>query len=261
DNGNLTRYSTNHGSFANREMVWDQQNRLLAVVDDKTNVNHYIYDHAGERTFKSIGAVTQVNIGGAAIHQVLDFNDYLMYPSGYVVVDPGKDEYSKHYYINGKRFASRLESDVERYLSEPAAKGIAATTAANSNEPDLDLNSMLGVQNTIMGFTIGNTEADCLAQVNSIVTAYVNMNNASGGSIQHCVNAINAIKNKIGTSSFTACDALIEINAYVCTPESTNTPGSTPPPSFTAQELLQFDCLTELNILIATYTAASDELD
>src|SRR5690606_22330225 len=213
-NGNLTRYSTNHGSFANREMVWDQQNRLLAVVDDKTSVNHYIYDHAGERTFKSIGAVTQVNIGGAAIHQVLDFNNYLVYPSGYVVVDPGKDEYSKHYYINGKRFASRLESDVERYLNAPAAKGVAATTEENGNTPGMDFNGMLGVQNTIMGFTIGNTQSDCQTQVNSIVTAYVNMNNATGGSIQHCVNAINAIKNKIGTSvngkTFTACDALVE---------------------------------------------------
>ena len=263
-NGNIINYRTNYGSFANRDMVWDLQNRLLAVVDDDSSVNHYIYDHTGERTFKSIGSVTQVNIGGAAIHQVLDFNDYLMYPSGYIVVDPGKDEYSKHYYINGKRFASRLESDTERYLNIPAAKGTAIKNSEDNNETQIDLMSMLGVQNIIMGFNLGNTEADCLIQINNIITAYVNMNNTTGGTIQHCVNDINAINNKTGTyingKLFTACDALIEINAYVCTPQSTNTPGGTPPPSFSAEELLQFDCLTELNILIASYTAAADLL-
>jgi len=276
DNGNLTNYNTtynsgNPGSFTNRDMVWDQQNRLLAVVDDNTKVSHYIYDHAGERTFKSVGAITQVNIGGAAIHQVLDFNDYMVYPSGYIVVDPGKDEYSKHYYINGKRFASRLEIEASVFLNGPlgrqASEESVADTAADSNavEP-LDLSSMMGVQNTVMGFTIGNTESDCIVQVNNIVTAYQNLNNNTGGSIQNCVTAITEIKNKIGTYVngvlFTACDALVEINAYVCTPVTPgNTPGSTPTPSFTAEQLMQFDCLTELNILIGTYTAASDALD
>lgn len=272
DNGNLTNYNTtynsgNPGSFTNRDMVWDQQNRLLAVVDDNTKVSHYIYDHAGERTFKSVGAITQVNIGGAAIHQVLDFNDYMVYPSGYIVVNPGKDEYSKHYYINGKRFASRLEIEASVFINGPlgrqATSESATDTAVDGNavEP-LDLSAMMGVQNTVMGFTIGNTESDCLTQVNNIVTAYQNLNNNTGGSIQNCVTAIVAIKNKIGTNGYDACDALVEINAYVCTPVTPgNTPGSTPTPSFTAEQLMQFDCLTELNILIGTYTAASDALD
>jgi len=272
DNGNLTNYNTtynsgNLGSFTNRDMVWDQQNRLLAVVDDSSKVSHYIYDHSGERTFKSVGAITQVNIGGAAIHQVLDFNDYMVYPSGYVVVDSGKDEYSKHYYINGKRFVSRLERDASVFLNGPlgrqASAESVADTAADSNavEP-LDLSSMMGVQNTIMGFTIGNTEPDCMLQVQNIVNAYNNLNNNTGGSIQNCYDEIKAIRDRIGTNGYTACDALVEINAYVCTPVTPgNTPGSTPTPSFTAEQLMQFDCLTELNILVGAYTAASDALD
>lgn len=271
-NGNLTNYTTTTpGSFANRDMVWDQQNRLLAVVDDNTNVSHYIYDHAGERTFKSVGAVTQVNIGGAMIHQVLDFNDYMVYPSGYVVVDPGKDEYSKHYYINGKRFVSRLERKANKFINGPLGRQASTEsvedTAVDSNavEP-LDLSPMMGVQNTVMGFTIGNTESNCMLQVNNIVTAYQNLNNSTGGSIQNCYDDITDIRDKIGTyingTLFTACKALVEINEYVCTPVTPgNTPGSTPTPSFTAEQLMQFDCLTELNILIGAYTMASDALN
>src|SRR5690554_7782879 len=82
-----------------------------------------------------------------------------------------------------------------------------------------------------------------------------------GGAILHCVNALKAIRDKIGsTPPFTACDALVEINEYVCTPINSNTPDNTPTPGFTAEELLQFDCLTELNILIAQYTAASNQI-
>src|SRR5690554_2145009 len=89
----------------------------------------------------------------------------------------------------------------------------------------------------------------------------LNLNTAMGGAILHCVNALKAIRAKIGTTPpFTACDALKEINEYVCTPINSNTPGSTPLPSFTAEELMQFDCLTELNILIAQYAAASNEI-
>src|SRR5690554_739187 len=170
DNGNLINYTTDYGSFASRDMIWDQQNRLLAVVDDDSQVSHYIYDHAGERTFKSTGAITQVNIAGAAIHQVLDFNDYLIYPSGYVVVDPGKDEYSKHYYINGKRFVSRLEPDAFQFAAY--APSSYSTSSTGTQTTGLDINEIRSEEHTTFGVNIGNTEADCLQQVNNIIAAY-----------------------------------------------------------------------------------------
>src|SRR5690606_26706820 len=122
DNGNLIVYNTNYGRFNERNMHWDVQDRLSAVVDDRLQVSHYVYDYSGERTYKAVGDITTINIGGQSIYDVLDFNNYTLYPSGYIVVDPGKNEYSKHYYINGKRFVSRvLQNAVQFQL--PANKG------------------------------------------------------------------------------------------------------------------------------------------
>ena len=208
--------------------------------------------------FTSVGALTVANIGGAVIHQVTNFDDYLIYPSGYVVVDPGKDEYSKHYYINGKRFVSRLEQEASQFtVSSPQGYGAFGSSATANNT--IDTSELMGTQNTTYNINIGNDPIDCLNQINNIVTAYENLNIAFGGAIQECEDAIKAIRNQVNLS-LTPCQALILINEYRCSPQDDNTPGSTLPPSFTAEEILQFDCLTELNILIAEYTGAAERL-
>ncbi|MEG1229107.1 MAG: RHS repeat-associated core domain-containing protein, partial [Flavobacterium sp.] len=256
-NGNMATYQTNQGSFANREMIWDQQNRLMAVVDDNTNVSHYVYDHAGERTFKAVGTVSTVNIGGAEIYSVLDFDQYTLYPSGYMVIDPGKQEYSKHYYINSKRFASRLGNSTEQFLS-PMSRTVydAKSNEMNETQSDgLDLGAMVGAQYTTYGIeTPGNSEADCLLQLQDILDEYAN-NNPPTASVTHCINRINQIINESDTS----CEALVEVNKYVCTPVDINDPGNEPvdpnDPTLTPIQIEQADCLTELNILAAQLAA------
>src|SRR5690606_27806496 len=112
-NGNIENLNANGVAqelfmMQDRKMFWDEQNRLLAVIDDGSRVSHYVYDHAGERTFKAYGDVSEINIGGNNIYQVLDVYRYTMYPSGNMVVNIERREATKHYYINEKRFASRI---------------------------------------------------------------------------------------------------------------------------------------------------------
>lgn len=253
-NGNITRYQTNYGGFADRNMIWDQQNRLLAVVDDNTHVNHYIYDHAGERTLKSTGSVTQVNIGGSNIYSAADFGNYLVYPSGYVVVDMAKDEYSKHYYINGKRFMSRLEMEAGRFTG-PMWKGEGVQ--AEPQTDGFDAAAATGIPNTVFGIADGNTEPDCNTQLIAIRNVYTANNSNPSASVQHCIDYINSL---INSTTMTKCQALIEANKYICRPIDLNNPGNTPgnttPPVLTPQQIEQFDCLTELNVLTAQYASA-----
>src|SRR5690606_35956 len=124
------------------------------------------------------------------------------------------------------------------FAAAPPPGASSAYGTSSTQTTGLDINEIMGAQYTTFGVNIGNTEADCLQQVNNIIAAYENLNNAMGGAILHCVNALKAIRDKIGsTPPFTACEALIEINAYVCSPENGNTPDDTPTPGFTAEEL------------------------
>lgn len=261
-NGNMTGYTTNYGAFSNRKMIWDQQNRLMAVVDDNTKVNHYVYDHSGERTFKSVGAVTQVNIGGAGIYSVLNFNDYLVYPSGYIVVDYGKNQYSKHYYINGKRFASRLDEGAGQFTGM-RAKGLGnveETTDTAMQTDGMDFNSVLGVQNTTYGVSPGNSPANCKKQLEGIIQSYKDKNNAdTTKSFTQCIADFEEMLNAANSGQKTYCEVLQQANEYVCVPKAQGAPGNQPdplnPPNPTTGEQTQADCLTELNALIARYTA------
>ena len=264
-NGNMTTYQTNHGPFTDRQMIWDEQNRLMAVIDDNTTASHYVYDHAGERTFKFSGNISQVNIGGSAVYSVLDFDNYVIYPSGYIVADNSKDEYSKHYYINGKRFVSRLENDLSQFVP-PAGKGAYGVSANESMEMQndgLDLQTVMGVQNTTYSIIIDNDPQDCADQMDAIILAYQNINNPPTASVQHCINAFQGMVEKANDPNFPdydICEALKEANQYICRPinvnEQENDPDDTTAPGYTQGEIDEFDCLTELNLLTAQYAAA-----
>ena len=255
-NGNMTKYVSNYGGFANRDMIWDQQNRLLAVIDDAAKVNHYVYDHAGERTLKETGTVSTVNIGGSSIYSVLNFNNYMIYPSGYLVADMAKGQYSKHYYINGKRFVSRLAAGTSQF-SAPQAKGLTVDGISSDmlvQDDGMNFNQALGVQNTTYGIAIGNNPQNCTDQIDAIILAYESQNTNPQQSITHCINRIKELKNQN-----TPCEALKKINEYICEPKNLldpdNNPDDTTPPNYTPGQIQQADCLTELNILISQYTA------
>src|SRR5690606_16453814 len=195
------------------KMFWDEQNRLLAVIDDGSRVSHYVYDHAGERTFKAYGDVSEINIGGENIYRVLDIHKYIMYPSGNMVVNIERNEATKHYYINDKRFASRIVP-IDKWMKKTGGAGmhgLSATTDADS--PDIDM-SMI-VENTDIdseenisyaAMSIGNSDSNCAAQLQTILQIY-----GSDINKQHCWAVISHM-----ALTMSPCDALEAANAYVC---------------------------------------------
>ena len=270
-NGNLTYISNgNHQvNWSTREMIWDEQNRLMAVIDNDEKVSHYVYDYAGERTFKSEGSITQVNIAGQNIYNVLNFDDYIIYPSGYMVVNKSKHQVSKHYYINNKRFASRLiETGSWMY---PSMQGMTTRTTENTGSSaagsGADFNTVMqnsesGAQYATYSVTVGNTPANCTSQLQTLLALYDNPDT------QHCRTYIQNAMNTMAP-----CDALVAVNQYICTPYPpgtvldpltglpVNTSDDTTTPEYSGGELEEFDCLTALNILRNEYTAMLTDED
>lgn len=233
-----------------REMIWDEQNRLMAVIDDGKKISHYVYDHTGERTFKSEGSISEVNIAGENIHRILDFNDYIMYPSGYMVVNSGKNEVTKHYYINGKRFASRLDK-IRNWIEGRSEKMVLTVIeGSDDGKPQNDFNTLaenqgLDLPYATYNINVGNSDANCSAQLQTLLNLY------NTPTTQNCRAYIQSVMN-----SMSPCDALVMVNSYICEPETPpNTPIDTTPPVYTPGQLQEFDCLTELTILIGQYSS------
>ncbi|MEG1779084.1 MAG: hypothetical protein RR263_03200, partial [Oscillospiraceae bacterium] len=101
-NGNMILHR-NAAGF-NRQLCWDEENRLLGVKDDVYS-SFYQYDAAGERTYKLTGAREDMLINGQWVTAFNLINPTL-YASPYLVAtDKG---YTKHYYAENERIASNI---------------------------------------------------------------------------------------------------------------------------------------------------------
>jgi RHS repeat-associated protein len=92
-------------SAQNREINWDEENRIQALSDNGQQFN-YTYDADGERVLKNIGNGQTVSINGKMAAQTTGTGNYVIYVNPYEVVRSG--DYTKHYYIEGQRIASVL---------------------------------------------------------------------------------------------------------------------------------------------------------
>ena len=100
--GNMTRHV--RGDFE-RQFCWDEQNRLLGVMDEGRQLSCYLYDANGDRTYKFTGEYTVQNQSGLWYHYYL-LNTPTLYASPYLVATP--KGYTKHYYAESERIASRI---------------------------------------------------------------------------------------------------------------------------------------------------------
>ena len=101
--GNMTK-QINHTGNRNRYLCWDEQNRLLGVVDEK-HLSYYQYDANGERTLKLTGEPVVQNVSGQRQY-IYPLTHPTLYASPYIVCnDKG---YTKHYYAESERIASRI---------------------------------------------------------------------------------------------------------------------------------------------------------
>ena len=123
-NGNLVYVNTGrmmkdgHNEVGTRErkLIWDEENRLLAV-DDNGFVSNYWYDADGERTVKTSGASDQVYVNGVFSGGSTNTAKFSLYVSPYLVANQG-GRYTKHIYAGSQRIVSKV-GDFASYGSDP----------------------------------------------------------------------------------------------------------------------------------------------
>jgi RHS repeat-associated protein len=89
-----------------RKMLWDEENRLLALSDNGF-VSNYWYDAAGERTVKTSGDVEGIYLNGLLSGARTGTSNFTAYVSPYTVVGNG-GQMSKHIYMGSQRIVSKL---------------------------------------------------------------------------------------------------------------------------------------------------------
>ena len=97
---------TNDSTNTQRQMYWDEDNRLM-VLSDNGKTSRYTYNAGGERIMKSYGTMEGVYINGAP--QGITFHEtdnFTLYPASILTVS--KNRFTKHYFIGSQRIASRI---------------------------------------------------------------------------------------------------------------------------------------------------------
>ena len=89
-------------------MLWDEENRLLAVSDNGF-VSNYWYDASGERTVKESGDNEGVTVNGLQSAVRSGTTNFTAYISPYLVVSNGGN-YTKHIYMGGQRITSKVSN-------------------------------------------------------------------------------------------------------------------------------------------------------
>ena len=124
-NGNLTNQTYVNAETSNRNLLWDEENRLRAVSIGESHLQHNIYNSAGERTLSGDGNLELVTINGQVEDENMNVNPHTLYPSGYLTVAPS-GQYTKHYYNGTSRIASRLQGTYDNTGDFPGAAAIKA---------------------------------------------------------------------------------------------------------------------------------------
>ena len=102
--GNMVFHHNGHSGY-DRKLCWDEQNRLLGVKDEGKLLSYYLYDANGDRTYKFTGEYAAQNQSGQWHYYYL-LSSPTLYASPYWVTN--KKGYTKHYYAETERIASRI---------------------------------------------------------------------------------------------------------------------------------------------------------
>ncbi len=243
-NGNMEYIGTSD-AFGNveREMLWDEQNRLIGVIDNDNFYNQYIYDAGGERVLKKAVAVSNVNINGSQAITIGSFEDYTLYPSGYLVVGPNR--YTKHYYANGKKIASKMvemptnvflqsanfsripgenENDAQQMAMQQATT--AAAQASDDNMPNMQ-------SFNYVAYSTPQSDASCQNQITTLIELYTDPE----GLLIDCKNQIVAIKNQYPDNPCLALELIHQIECVAICPDCPPGGGNSDPECPTCPEV------------------------
>ena len=131
-------------SVGERKLIWDEENRLLAV-DDNGFVSNYWYDADGERTVKTSGESDQVYVNGVFSGGSTNTAKFSLYVSPYLVVNQG-GRYTKHIYAGSQRIVSKV-GDFASYGSDPRRIEYAG---ANTDGLSVDYKSKYAAQQQVI---------------------------------------------------------------------------------------------------------------
>ncbi|GEM_PF-451493 len=119
-NGNMVyaeQYNPDYGQFG-REMCWNERNELIASRDQIPDgyVSKYFYDGAGERVWKFSGQTIHVSNNGVPTSTIshVNLNLTTLYQSPYMTIND--EGYTKHYYTESDRIASRIGGGFQNSL-------------------------------------------------------------------------------------------------------------------------------------------------
>ena len=151
-NGNLVYVNTSRmmndghrdNSVGERKLIWDEENRLLAV-DDNGFVSNYWYVADGERTVKTSGESDQVYVNGVFSGGSTNTAKFSLYVSPYLVANQG-GRYTKHIYAGSQRIVSKV-GDFASYGSDPRRIEYAG---ANTDGLSVDYKSKYAAQQQVI---------------------------------------------------------------------------------------------------------------
>ncbi len=103
-NGNLEQ-KTSELTFDHRQLIWDEEDRLMAVVDNGL-LHKYTYDAHHRRVIKSSGQHRGVFLDGAPVGITQHDDNFTVYVNPFLTIE--KDRFMKHYYIGSERFLSKV---------------------------------------------------------------------------------------------------------------------------------------------------------
>ena len=131
-------------SVGERKLIWDEENRLLAV-DDNGFVSNYWYDADGERTVKTSGESDHVYVNGIFSGGSTNTAKFSLYVSPYLVANQG-GRYTKHIYAGSQRIVSKV-GDFASYGSDPRRIEYAG---ANTDGLSVDYKSKYAAQQQVI---------------------------------------------------------------------------------------------------------------
>ncbi len=155
-NGNIEYIELGTGvpnqTYSSRAFRWDANNNITDIIDDDGKVmNQYVYDGKGERVAKRLQGGNNIAVNGGNPLNGMYGAEEVLYPNGNMVYT--KKSYTKHYYINGKRLASRIgDSENKGYFTnenlnqtQVSAHGAVMPMQANGQHNSIQL---VGANNT-----------------------------------------------------------------------------------------------------------------
>jgi RHS repeat-associated protein len=104
-NGNLLGYQDEDGEDGFRQLLWDEENRLMGVSNDGY-ISQYTYDAQSERAIQSHGGIRGVFTDGAPAGLINHRDNYKAYVSAYMTAE--KEQFTKHYFVEGERVLSKV---------------------------------------------------------------------------------------------------------------------------------------------------------